>query len=204
LLHIGYVLLLDAFDKAHKEYGTVMAEFLHKVQKAGIKTSIDVVSNSSVDYGEKIIPALRYCNYVILNEVECCKIWNLDAYDPTGELNHNNIRQCMEKMRDCGVKDKIIVHSKMRSFLLDVQSGEFAEAPSLKIPAENIKGSVGAGDAFGAGCLYGIYNDFSDAELLDFASAAAASSLFAVNSTDGMRSKNEIFDMLKQYERVSL
>ncbi len=204
LLHIGYVLLLDAFDKPHKKYGTVMAEFLHRVQKSGIKTSIDVVSDSTVDYGEKIIPVLKYCNYVIINEVECCKIWKLDAYDQNDKLNHNNIKWCMEKMRDYGVKDKIIVHSKMQSFLLNAQTGEFTETSSLKIPAEKIKGSVGAGDAFSAGCLYGIYNDFSDKELLDFASAAAACSLFAVNSTDGMKSKNEILGMLEQYERVLL
>lgn len=204
MLHIGYLLLLDAFDEPHKEYGTVMAEFLHRVQKAGIRTSIDVVSNSTEDYGEKIIPALKYCDYVILNEVECCKIWKLDAYKPNGELDCDNIKFCMEKMRDCGVADKIVVHSKKRSFMLNVKTDAFTEVASLKLPAESIKGSVGAGDAFCAGCLYGIYNDFADEELLDFASAAAACSLFAVNSTDGMRSKGEILKLLENCERLTL
>lgn len=204
LFHIGYVLLLDAFDKPHKEYGTVMAEFLHRVQKAGIKTSIDVVSDSTVDYGKKIIPTLKYCNYVIVNEVECCKIWGLEPHTQTGELDRDNIRRSMEKTRDAGVSEKVIVHSKTHSFILNAQTDEFTEVASLKIPLESIKGSVGAGDAFGAGCLYGIYNDFSDKELLDFASAAAACSLFAVNSTDGMKSKSEIMSMLKKYERLEL
>lgn len=204
LLHIGYVLLLDVFDSPHKEYGTVMAELLHRVQKSGIKTSIDVVSNSSVNYGEKIIPALKYCNYVIINEVECCKIWEYEAYNSNGELNQENIKLCMEKMRDYGVNDKIIVHSKKKSFLLNVKTNKFTETASLKIPEEKIKGSVGAGDAFSAGCLYGIYNDFSDKEMLDFASASAACSLFAANSTDGIKSKNEILNMLEQYGRMVL
>lgn len=204
MLHIGYVLLLDAFDKPHKEYGTVMAEFLHRVQKAGIQTSIDVVSDSTVDYGEKIIPSLKYCNYIITNEVESCKIWGLEAYNQNGELNRDNIRMSMEKTRDAGVSDKVIVHSKTHSFILNVKTGEFTESASLKIPSESIKGSVGAGDAFSAGCLYAIYNDFADKDLLDFASAAAACSLFAVNSTDGMRSKSEIFLMLEKYERLEL
>lgn len=199
ILHIGYILLLDIFDKPHKEYGTVMAEFLHRVQTAGIKTSIDVVSDSTVDYGKKIIPSLKFCNYVIMNEIECCNIFKLEAYTQTGELDRNNIRTSMEKMVECGVKDKVIVHSKTHSFLLDAQTGNFSEVTSLKIPLDKIKGSVGAGDAFGAGCLYGIYNNFSDKQILEFASGAAACSLFAANSTDGMRSKNEILEIIEKY-----
>lgn len=204
ILHIGYILLLDEFDKPHKQYGTVMAQFLHKVQEAGIKTSIDVVSDNTVDFGNAVIPSLKYCNYVIMNEIECCKVWNQEAYDEAGKLVHSTIRECMDKMAACGVQDKIIVHSKACSYILDVKSSEFLMIPSLKIPAEKIKGSVGAGDAFCAGCLYGLYNHFSDAQILEFASAAAACSLFAANSTDGMRTKAEIFEVAHKYEKQKL
>lgn len=88
------------------------------------------------------------------------------------------------------------------SFLLDVESGEFTEASSLKIPDEEIKGSVGAGDAFCARCLYGLYNDFDDSGILEFASAAAACSLFAANAVDGMRGKNEILKLSEKYGRI--
>ena len=197
ILHIGYILLLDAFDKPHKQYGTVMAEFLHRVQEAGIKTSIDVVSNSTEDFGKTVIPALKYCNFAIMNEIECCSIWNMNAYNPDGNLSYAHIRECMEKMVSCGVKEKVIVHSKACSFMLNAETGAFTEVPSLQIPRELIKGSVGAGDAFCAGCLYGIYNHFTDDQLLEFASAAAACSLFAVNSIDGMRTKAEILQLLE-------
>lgn len=69
MLHIGYILLLDRFDASDEEYGTAMARFLHQVQQAGIKTSIDVVSDSSGDFAAKVIPALPYCDYVIINEI---------------------------------------------------------------------------------------------------------------------------------------
>ncbi len=204
LLHIGYLLLMDAFDAKDKEYGTVLARFLHSVQKRGIKTSIDVVSDSSADYGETIIPALRYCNYAIMNELEGCRTFGLEAYDEAGRLHKDNIRTTMDKMADCGVADKVILHSKKRAFLLDAKTRRYTEVPSLNIPKEAIKGGVGAGDAFCAGCLYGLYHGYDDRQLLEFATAAAACSLFAANAVGGMRSKNAILDVAKKYGRLPL
>ncbi len=201
IFHIGYILLLDVFDGDDDEYGTVMARFLERVQKKGIKTSVDVVSDSCADYGKKIIPALKYCNYAIMNEIEGCRIFGLDAYTADGALDISNIRLAMKKMAECGVGDKVILHSKERSFVYDVPTESFTEALSLDIPPEKIQGSVGAGDAFCAGCLYGIYQGFSDRQILEFASASAACSLFAVNSIDGMRPKNEIFNLITEYGR---
>ena len=200
ILHIGYILLLDMFDMEDADYGTVMARFLSNVQKQGIKTSVDVVSDSGADYGAKIIPALKYCNYAIMNELESCAVFGLDAYTDD-VLCKSNVKLAMEKMADCGVRDKVIVHSKRVSFVYDVKSGTFTEVASLKIPADEIKGSVGAGDAFCAGCLYGLYNNFTDRQLLEFASAAAACNLFAANSVDGMRPKNEIMKLSEEYQR---
>lgn len=203
ILHIGYILLLDKFDKEDKKYGTVMARFLSEVQKAGIKTSIDAVSDSTGQFGKKITPALKYCNYVIINEIECCSIWDIDSRRCGGGLNKQNIRSAMEKTLAAGVKDKVVVHCKEAAFALD-SKGNFTEVASLKVPKEDIKGTVGAGDAFCAGCLYGIYNGYSDKEMLEFASAAAACNLLEANAVDGMKPRNEIIKLAEKYGRHTL
>ena len=204
MLHIGYILLLDKFDAPDEKYGTVMARFLHEVQKCGIKTSVDVVSSSCGDYGAKILPALKYCNYAIMNELEACEIFGIPAYRNDGTINNDNVVFAMRSMAQAGVAEKVIVHSKLVSFILDVKSGDICRVPSLKIPPELIKGSVGAGDAFCAGCLYGIYCDFPDKKILEFASSAAACNLFAANSVDGMRSKEEIEKISCEFERIEI
>lgn len=203
LLHIGYILLLDSFDKADPEYGTVMARFLHQVQHAGIKTSVDVVSDSSGEYSAKIIPALKYSDYVIINEIECCSIWDLDPRRADGTLDHAVIREAMERTMACGVAEKVIVHSKEAGFCLSCD-GSFTAVPSLKISKDQIKGSVGAGDAFCAGCLYGIYHNYTDKQILEYASTAAACNLFSENAVDGMRTKQEIQQMMQEYPRLEL
>ena len=199
LLHIGYLLLLDRFDAPDPDHGTVMAGFLHDVQARGIKTSVDMVSDSTADYGKTVLPALRYCNYAIVNEVECCTAFGLSPTKADGTPNEDDIRRAMEGMAAAGVADKVIVHAKPIGYCLDVKSGRFTAVPSLAFPRELIRGSVGAGDAFCAGCLYGLYNGFGDERLLRFAAAAAAASLTEENAVDGMRPRDELIDMIERY-----
>ena len=181
-----------------------MARFLRDVQNQGIKTSVDVVSDSTADYKAKILPALKYCNYIILNEIESSMLSDLPPYDENGKLNPENIKKTMQFMANQGVKDKIIVHCKEAGFCYDVASGKFTAVPSLNIPSSEIKGSVGAGDAFCAGSLYGIYNNYDDQHILEFACSAAACNLFSDNSVDGMLNKNEIEKMAEKYGRKKI
>ena len=201
IFHIGYIRLLDQFDAEDPVYGTVMARFLRDLQKAGIRTSFDVVSDSDPDSGKKIIPALKYANYAVMNEIECESVWGIPSRNPDGSLNVEGIRQSMQRMGEYGVKNKIVVHAKEAAFLWNVESGEFSAVGSLILPDEEIRGSVGAGDAFCAGCLYAFYHGYTDGATLEFASGAAACSLFAANAVDGMRSRNEIMELCKKYER---
>ena len=203
IFHIGYILLLDKFDAPDCEYGTVMARFLAGLQKEGILTSVDMVSDSAGNYGYKVLPALRYTDYLIVNEIEISEIFDISPRKENGEIDKENVRLAMNKAAAAGVARKVIVHAKECCFMLDVASGEIISVNSLKIPKEEIKGSVGAGDAFCAGCLWGLYNHHRDRRILEFASAAAACNLFAANSIDGMRSAEEILAVSAKYERLS-
>lgn len=202
ILHIGYILLLDKFDAPDAKYDTAMARFLSDVQREGVLTSVDMVSDSSGNYGEKVIPALKYCDFFIVNELEICGIFNLCPRKENGEIDRENVCFAMKMAADCGVARKVIVHAKEVCFLLDVKSGEIISVNSLKIPKAEIKGSVGAGDAFCAGCLYSLYNNYTNVKILEFASAAAACNLFAANSIDGMRSAAEIAEIAQKYGRI--
>ena len=203
MLHIGYILLLDAFDEEDWEYGTVMARFLKSVQEAGIKTSIDVVSDSSGKFAEKVIPALKYTDNAIMNEIEGCGVAGIPARDENGKLLLDNVKSAMETIMNYGVGERVIIHCPEVGLILN-RTGEFTVVPSLSLPKGFIKGSVGAGDAFCAGCLWGIYRDLPDKEILEFASGSAACNLTAEDSVSGMKSKEAILEMIAQMPRRSL
>src|SRR5690242_11645540 len=70
IFHLGYLLLLDALDEPDAKYGTRAARLLATAQSTGIKTSVDVVSEDSDRFPKIVIPALKYVDYCILNEIE--------------------------------------------------------------------------------------------------------------------------------------
>ena len=203
MLHIGYIFLLDALDAPDPELGTAMARVLYYAKEQGIKTSIDVVSDSTADYAAAILPVLKHTDYAIINEIECCKIFDIAPRNSDGKLNIPGLRKALEEMFSAGLREKAIVHSKEAGFCLSAD-GTFTQLGALQIEKEKIAGSVGAGDAFCAGCLYGLYNGYSDLQILELASAAAASSLFAVNSIDGMQSREELLKLMDAYDRYPL
>ncbi len=204
ILHAGYILLLDGFDAKDEVYGTKMAHFFKDVQDRGIKTSVDVVSDATADYKATILPALKYCDYAIMNEIESTTLFDIQPYNADGSINSANIKKTMELMADAGVKEKIVLHCKEAGFAYDVKTKTFTAVPSLKIPSELIKGSVGAGDSYCAGTLFGLYYGRPDKEILEFASCAAACNLFSENSIDGMRSYEEVKKLADQFGRKEI
>ncbi len=200
IFHIGYILLLDELDKEDKEYGTGMARLLDAVSKRGIKTSIDVVSEDSDRFVNKIVPALKYCDYVIINEIESSKVSGLPPRNDNGSICIENIKKTMELFFEYGVRDTVVVHCVEGGFMLR-KDGSFYKSGSLILPEDYIKGSVGAGDAYAAACLYGFYNEFEPEYMLDFAAAAAACNLSEADSISGMKNKTEIEKIMQKYKK---
>ncbi len=202
ILHIGYILMMEAMDAGDPEYGTRLARLLKEAQERGIRTSVDVISSATALFREKVVPALAYCDYAIMNEIEACGTVHLPARDADGKLIRENIEEAMHAMFRAGVKDTVIVHCPEAGFICR-RGGTVSCVPSLSLPKGYIKGSVGAGDAFCAGALYGLYQGYGDEELLAFASAAAACNLSAADSISGMRSQKEIQHMVDTMPRRS-
>lgn len=200
ILHIGYLLLLDRFDAPDAEYGTAMARFLRDVQGQGIATCVDAVSNSTGTFERVVAPALRYCDYAVMNELEGCAAFGLSARDEQGRLIRRNIETALACFMEAGVRRRAVFHCPEAGFCMDAEKG-LTVVPSFRLPAGYIKGSVGAGDAFCAGCLYGVYYGFSPEEMLSFAAAAAAANLSAADAVSGMKRRAELLKMTQEWEK---
>ncbi len=185
MLHLGYFLLLERVDQGD---GLLI---LKNAKELGIQTSIDLVSENSDRYS-LVLPCLPYTDYLIINESEAGK---LTGIEPTDE----NLEKIAYKLRELGVKEKVVIHKPNYAVCLSNQG--YTVVPSYKIPDEYIKGTTGAGDAFCAGTLIGIYKGWKDREILEFASGCAVMALGKADATSGLVTESEIKNFCKKFER---
>lgn len=185
LLHIGYILLLPGLDAPDDEYGTKMARVLARAQTAGLTTSVDVVSEDSDRFREKVLPALKHTDYLSINENEAEKTTGIPLRDPDGDLIVENMPKALSALRKAGVAKWITIHAPEGAFGIDERDA-YHTAPSENLPAGYIKSSVGAGDAFTAAMLLGLLRGESYPRTLAMANTVAAMSLAGVANCDGI------------------
>lgn len=185
IFHLGYFLLLQKVDDGDG------LEILKKVSSLGIKTSIDLVSENSDRYGI-VLPCLPYTDYLIINEHEAGKLAGMEPSD-------ENLEAIARKLMSLGVREKVIIHMPEKAVCLSKEG--FTEVGSYILPSGYIKGTTGAGDAFCAGSLIGIYKEWADAEILKFASGCAVMALGSADATSGLKTAEEIQNFCAQFDR---
>ena len=188
MFHLGYFLLLKKIDEGDGE------KILDKARRRGIKTSVDLVSVPSGKY-DGILRSLKYVDNLIINETEAGM---LTGIEPKAE----NLRAVTEKLLGYGVKERVIVHIP-EAGVITTNKG-FTAVPSLDIPDEQIAGSTGAGDAFCAGALIGIYKGYPDEDILKLASSVAATSLRVADATSGIMTEEDTVKYCERYLRRNI
>ncbi|MCI8466399.1 MAG: carbohydrate kinase family protein [Lachnospiraceae bacterium] len=199
LLLLGYGALLDSMDMPDKEYGTVMARFLHDVKEKGVLTAMDVASTRDEELMQRlVIPSLKYTDYLIVNEIEGGMLAGLSPRRKDGSLNRETLPEICRKLKNLGVARWVVIHAPELGCAVD-ESGDYVEEASLRLPQGYIVGAVGAGDAFCAGVLYSIYKGLPVKEALCMGAASAAANLSAGDSVSGLRSVSETKKLYEQY-----
>ena len=183
IFHLGYFLLLEKVDNGDG------VKILRELKKRGIKTSIDLVS-STADAYERVLPCLPFVDYLIINELEAAALCKSD--------NTDDLRGLAEKLKAAGVKESVIIHKEDKACYL---GKSYAEINSLIVPDELFKGKTGAGDTFCAGCLTEIYANSTPQTILETGVRAAAAIITAASATDGVKTKNEIYEITRNFKK---
>src|SRR5687767_6209303 len=198
IFHLGYLLLLDALDEPDAKYGTKAARLLAAAQANGLKTSVDVVSEDSDRFNRIITPALKYVDYLIINEIEAGKTTNFKIRPPDGKLDTVALRHAAGALLQSGVREAVVIHFPEGGFAR-TRKGEDVWQPSLKLPDKFIAGTAGAGDAFCAGVLLGVHEGWELGRCLQTAVCVAAASLSDATCTAGVKSLSACLSLGKKF-----
>jgi sugar/nucleoside kinase (ribokinase family) len=199
IFHLGYLLLLDTLDEPDNKYGTKAARLLASAQAAGVKTSVDVVSEDSDRFYRIVNPALRHVDYCILNEIEAGKTTGFKVRQPDSRLDTVALRHAGGALLQQGVRELVVIHFPEGAFAR-TRKGEDYWQSSLKLPRDYISGTAGAGDAFCAGVLLGLHEDWELQKCLLTGVCIAAASLSDATCTHGVKSLNASMALAKKYK----
>ncbi len=198
IFHLGYLLLLDALDQPDPRFGTRAARLLAQAQEAGVKTSVDVVSEDSDRFARIVNPALRHVDYCILNEIEAAKTTGFKIRQPDGPLDTVALRHAAGALLQRGVGELVVIHFAEGAFARTRRGEDFWQ-PSLRVPQKAIGGTAGAGDAFCAGVLLGLHEGWELQRALLTGVCVAAASLSDATCTAGVKSLNSSLALARKY-----
>ncbi len=198
IFHLGYLLLLEALDAPDAKFGTKGARLLATAQAAGLKTSIDVVSEDSDRFSKIVGPALKAVDYCIINEVEAGKVTGFKLRSADGKLDTVSVRHAAGALLQQGVKELVVIHFPEGGFCR-TRKGEDVWQSSLKLGPKNIAGAAGAGDAFCAGVLLGLHDEKPLQECLEMGVCVAAASLGDPTCTGGVKKLADCMALKKKF-----
>ncbi len=180
IFHLAYLLLLDRIDPA-------APAILKRTRAAGIKTSVDVVSAEKARFADVVLPALEHVDYLIFNEIEAGECTGCKIRRDDGSMD----RQALLTAAEMLYRDNLVVIHMPEGALAYSREGHLY-VPSR--PVDKIVSSVGAGDAFCAGVLYALHEEWPIDKALDLGHRAAAACLGHETTTDGLQPVSELLN----------
>jgi len=197
IFHLGYLLLLDKLDLLAADGSTGAARVFKSAKAHGYMTSADIVSERSERFRQIIPPSLPYIDYLFVNEFEAGMITGLQTARD-GRVSKEKCLEAASRLLEMGVRGWVLLHFPEGAFAVSKQ-GKVLFQPSVQLPAGKIAGAVGAGDAFAAGVLMGVHEEWEMERCLVLGVCAAASSLFETTSSDGILPARHCLQLADNY-----
>ncbi len=197
LFHLGYLLLLDEMDRLHTDGSTNAAHVLRAAKRAGLVTSVDVVSTEHPKFREIVQASLPYTDHLVLNEIEAGRVCGVELRAEDG-IHLEGCVSAARMLLERGVQTQVVIHFVEGAVAVN-RTGEVVMQGSLNLPEGYVVGATGAGDAFAAGYLHGVHEDWPTAEGLLLAVATAALCLSDATPSRGLRPVSAALSLLGQH-----
>jgi sugar/nucleoside kinase (ribokinase family) len=183
IFHVGGSLVMPGID------GEPTAELLRAAQAAGVITFLDTVWDDTGRWMKLIEPSLPFVDYFIPSLPEAQQIVALEEPEEVaGALIDQGVGTVALKM---GADGCLVMSS---------------EKETLRLPAYEVKvvDATGAGDAFAAGFITGVWHGWSLTKTARFASAVGGLCVTGLGASGGVRSLAETIEFMETARVVSL
>jgi sugar/nucleoside kinase (ribokinase family) len=165
--------------------GGLWPELFRRAKARGFRTCLELVPVAKPIIRRLVPPCLPHCDILVINDHEAEAITG-DTIVAGGKLNAAAALATCRKLLAMGVGELAAIHHPDGA-VAATRDGTTAVRGAVRVPPEHIVGTVGAGDAFFAGMLLGIHENWPLERCLDLGNAAAATSLQAATTSASIR-----------------
>ena len=173
----GVARRLDETDGWRKLLGAALDQ--------GMKTCLELCPVPPETIRELTAPCLPLTDYFVVNDYEAGALTGVQIANGTS-LNWNAAEAACHKLLGLGVREVAAVHHPDGAVAV-CRNGETVRRGSVLVPPQDNKGATGAGDAFYAGMLYGLHEDWPLGRCVELGNAAAATSLHSPTTSTSIR-----------------
>jgi sugar/nucleoside kinase (ribokinase family) len=185
-LHLGLPGAHERMDAPCGEDANGWVAVLKAARAAGLKTNLELMTIAR----EKLIalarPCLPHLDLLIVNDYEIGAAADVETR-VGANVDLAAVRRAMTEALHLGAMDVIAVHFPEGGFAAS-RDGGFEALGSVALPAAEIVGANGAGDAFAAGFFYGLHESWDLRRCLALAHCAGAASMRSISTTGGLAS----------------
>ncbi len=185
MLHLGSPGLHRTLDQMDAAGRSGFTRLLERALELGMKTNLELVSLQRDVIRKNALPLLPLLTSIIINDLEAEALTGI-GMTTDGHTDIGRAGAAVHALFELGVRETAVVH-----FPTGGVAARRGEAPifhpSVQVPDEAIISTNGAGDAFAAGFMLGLMEDWPLKRALELANASAASSLLAQSTFHGVR-----------------
>jgi sugar/nucleoside kinase (ribokinase family) len=192
---LGYLGFLPLLDAVAADGLNASARLLKDARAADMLTAADLVSARNPNLRAQVVPCLPHLDILFLNEWEAGQLLKTKFSTP---LTEAKARELVLAVRQLGVRGTVVLHFP-EGVAAAVSEDECLMQGSVRLPQEEIQGTVGAGDALAAGVLLARHHKMSWPEALTLGVCAAAACLKSPTASDSILPWKQCLALGRQY-----
>ena len=151
----------------------------------GPATNIELMTTAAERLAELGRPCLPHLDLLIVNDFEIGAIAELETRRADGATDAAAVARAIDELLAFGPMRCVVAHFPEGAVVGGRDGSRFALG-SVALPPSAIAGANGAGDAFAAGMLYALHEDWGIENAARLAHACAAASMRALSTTAGV------------------
>jgi len=185
ILHLGLPGAHEAMDRPWREDANGWVAVLRKARAAGLAANLELMTTAAERLAELGRPCLPHLDALIVNDFEIGALAQRQTRRADGTPDVSAVGTAIGDVLELGAMRWVVAHFP-EGAVAGGRDGTRLALGSVAMPTDAIAGANGAGDAFAAGMLYALHEDWPIGDALRLAHACAAASMRAVSTTEGV------------------